>query len=172
MSKLVVEAIENAAGSNPLSVLMTENTTTGGTEIDFTGIPSGVTKITLLWNEVSSSGTSDWIIQIGDSGGVETTGYRSSTQEGTANTQSTVGFIVQNSTASGLYTGSYTFYLEDSAAFTWNGRGSFARTDGGSGGHMAGRKSLSAELDRIRLTTVGGSDTFDANEGINVRYEY
>lgn len=49
--------------------------TTSGTSIDFTSIPSWVKRITVVFTSVSTSGTSPVQIQIGDSGGVETTGY-------------------------------------------------------------------------------------------------
>ena len=35
---------------------------------------------------------------------------------------------------------------------------------------IGGVKSTSAVLDRVRITTVGGTDTFDAGE-INISYE-
>ena len=76
MSKLVVEEIENTAGANPYSVsLGTENTTTGGATLDFTGIPAGVKVVRLILQTVSGGGTSGFIVQIGPSGGVETSGY-------------------------------------------------------------------------------------------------
>jgi hypothetical protein len=35
---------------------------------------------------------------------------------------------------------------------------------------VGGSKSLSAALDRVRLTTVNGTDTFDAGS-VNIMYE-
>jgi hypothetical protein len=42
---------------------------------DFTSIPSWVKRITVMLNEVSTNGTSEVILQIGDSGGIETVSY-------------------------------------------------------------------------------------------------
>jgi len=53
----------------------TSQASTSGTSIDFTGIPSWVKRITVMFNGVSTNGTSNKQIQLGDSGGFETTGY-------------------------------------------------------------------------------------------------
>lgn len=69
---------ETTAGLTPnhnLIVLSTQQTTTSGTAITFSSIPAGVRKIHVMFSGVSTSGTSDLLIQIGDSGGVENTGY-------------------------------------------------------------------------------------------------
>ena len=52
----------------------TVQNTTSGVAIGFTGIPSWVKRVTLLLNEVSSSGTSGFLVQIG-SGSYLATGY-------------------------------------------------------------------------------------------------
>ena len=48
---------------------------TSGTSIDFTSIPSWVKRITVMFDGVSTNGTSNLQVQIGDSGGIENTGY-------------------------------------------------------------------------------------------------
>ena len=53
---------------------MTAVNSTSGTSIDFTGIPSGVKRITIMLKDVSTSGTSYKLIQLG-SGSITTTGY-------------------------------------------------------------------------------------------------
>jgi hypothetical protein len=35
----------------------------------------------------------------------------------------------------------------------------------------AGAKTLSGELTQLRVTTAGGSDTFDANGGMNIQFQ-
>ena len=47
---------------------------TSGTAITFTGIPSTAKRITVMFNGVSTNGSSDLLLQIG-SGSVTTTGY-------------------------------------------------------------------------------------------------
>ena len=54
----------------------TSQASTSGTSIDFTSIPSWVKRITLMFNGVSTNGTSNYQIQIG-SGSVTTSGYTS-----------------------------------------------------------------------------------------------
>ena len=64
---------------------------TSGTAIDFTSIPSWVKRITFMFSGVSTSGTSNTIIQLGTSGGFVTSGYSSQ-----------AGFIQSTGTASGM----------------------------------------------------------------------
>jgi hypothetical protein len=146
---------------------------TSGTSIDFTGIPSWVKRITVMFNNVSTSGTSNWLIQLGDSGGIETTGYTGAgtflglTAIGTSN--STNGFLIKTDTASYLLSGIATITLLDSATNTWASSGNL-----GASVTIAfcfgGSKATSATLDRIRITTANGTDTFDAGS-INILYE-
>jgi hypothetical protein len=46
-----------------------------GASIDFTSIPSWVKRITINVSSLSTNGTSNYIVQIGGSGGIETSGY-------------------------------------------------------------------------------------------------
>lgn len=153
--------------------LGTQVATTSGTSIDFTSIPSGTKKITVNLVGVSSNGSSVICVQIGDSGGVEASGY---TAAGTTAANSSIAAqtasfpISQNNSASAVYHGSYTLNLENSSAFTWIWSGQSIRSDGPYWTQGCGSKSLSAELDRVRLTTVGGSDTFDAGV-VNISYQ-
>jgi len=145
------------------------------TSIDFTGIPSWVTKIQILFSGISTSGTSNVMVQIGDSGGVETSGYLGCAARitvGTTNTSNfTTGFgLLSSMSAVSVIHGILYLTLEDSSNNTW-----VYGFDGGlSNGNAVlcggGNKSLSAALDRVSITTVGGSDTFDAGD-INILYE-
>lgn len=141
---------------------------TSGTSIDFTGIPSWVKRITVMFNGVSTNGSSAIIVQLGDAGGVEITGYSATAQNANnAGTDYTTGLPVNNgSSAAGAYSGVSTIALFGSNAWVFN---SMTRTAGfvlfG-----AGQKSTSDVLDRIRITTLNGTDTFDAGS-INILYE-
>ena len=147
---------------------------TSGTSIDFTSIPSGTKKVTISLVGASTSGSSVVIFQLGDSGGVETSGYLGAssfvgtTTQGSANY--TAGFGVLAAGASSTRHGTITLTLVDAATFTWAASASFAASDTTFAYITAGSKSLSAELDRVRITTAGGSDTFDAGK-INITYE-
>jgi hypothetical protein len=152
--------------------------TTSGTSIDFTGIPAGVKQIIISFNEVSTSAASFYLIQIGDSGGVETTNYASRTvgfnSGGTAQfDNSTAGYVNKVNFHNGnsvFAAGSITLTLENSTSRTWVATGILFDTNNTAGMAInSGKKSLSAELDRVRITTVNGTDTFDNGE-INIAY--
>lgn len=161
-----------ANGVNGSLVSGTAVASTSGTSIDFTGIPSWVKRITVMFNGVSTSGTSNWLIQLGDSGGVENTGYVSgSTATTTASgiSTSTAGFILRFAGAAQLGNGSAIFNLL--SGNVWVGQGTFYDASGTQGVvTLSGSKELSATLDRIRITTVNGTDTFDAGT-VNILYE-
>jgi len=144
---------------------------TSGTSIDFTSIPSWVKRITVMLDEVSSNGITNYLIQLGDSGGIETTGYVGSGSRlsgGVTTTASyTAGMGLNNGVAATTYSGK--FLWESFGSNTWIGSGVFAGNDT-STFVTASAKTLSATLDRVRITTANGTDTFDAGS-INILYE-
>jgi hypothetical protein len=179
LSTRALEGVVAALGYTPQRgiTIGTEVATTSGTSIDFTGIPAGVKRVTVMFDGVSTSGTSTPIIQLGDSGGVETAGYVSSgvrlVTSGVNTGDFTTGFGVYDNTqwlaANTLY-GSFVFSLEDSANNVW--AGSFVgRASSTLACLGAGTKATSAVLDRVRITTVVGTDTFDAG-AVNISYEF
>lgn len=147
---------------------------TSGTSIDFTSIPSWVKRITVMFSGVSTSGTSPIGIQLGDAGGVETTSYVSTGQSlatgGTTATAPTNIFAMMASAgAATTYSGTAFISLLDSTTNTWVFTSSL--TAGGSTVLTGtGLKALSATLTQVRVTTAGGTDTFDAGT-INILYE-
>lgn len=168
MSTLNVDAIQNLAGDTPFApVLATKQTATGST-VDFTGIPSYVTKIDLLLSEVSMTGTDDIAVLLGDSSGFETTGYVASShnQLGTA-ANATTHILVQGTGAAFVLSGVITLRLIDSAtdAWVWSGVIKLSTT---ASAQVAGSKSLSDTLTQIRFGT-SGSDTFDSG-AFNINY--
>jgi hypothetical protein len=141
--------------------------TTSGTSVDFTSIPSTVKRITVMFNGVSTNGSNDYIIQIGDSGGIENTGYVSESSDRGGDATSTEGFILtRTSTSTSACYGIAT--ICNFSSNSWISSANISITDIVSS--SAGSKSLSATLDRIRITTVGGTDTFDAGS-VNIMYE-
>lgn len=144
---------------------------TSGTSIDFTGIPSTARMIVINFVGVSTNGTDNWLIQIGDSGGVETSGYSSGSYNvtGGATGTSTSGFLLLVPAAAAVAQGTITLALESSSTNTWCASGSIATSDTFRLIFTSGSKPLSATLDRVRVTTTGGTNTFDAGE-INILY--
>jgi hypothetical protein len=148
---------------------------TSGTSIDFTGIPSWVKRITVMFYRISTNGTSSIQVQLGDSGGIETTGYEVAStyiNNSADNLSYTSGFVfrqVSGLAATGTQSGQIVFNLIDASANRWTGSGSLSWTVNPIMLN-AGSKELSATLDRVRITTVNGTDTFDAGT-INILYE-
>jgi len=163
----------SSAGAYGQLVSATAQASTSGTAIDFTGIPSWVKRITVMFSGVSTSGTSNLLIQLGDSGGFETTGYVSSGGSYTptpANTigSSTAGFLVTGSIAA-ANTVSGLLVITNLTGNSWVEAGNGKIGTGGTFS-SAGDKTLSDVLTQLRITTVNGTDTFDAGT-INLLYE-
>lgn len=152
--------------------LATQQASTSGTSIDFTSIPATARRITVMFNGVSTNGTSPLLIQLGDTGGVEATGYASRSANGAgAETDSTAGIVLTstNFAAASVLSGSVTFDLMDAATFSWVAKGCLI-DPGNDVFTCAGHKSTSAVTDRVRITATNGTDAFDAG-AINISYE-
>jgi hypothetical protein len=168
-TQLASAAVTPAKLSQPLT-LATSVATTSGTSIDFTGIPSWVKRITVMLNGVSTNGTSIWQLQVG-SGTFQTSGYNGSfgysgtTQQMSGNTS---GFGLYNDTASDVMHGAISLFLLSGNTWTISGMTSWSTRAFSL--PTSGSVTLSDTLDRIRLTTVNGTDTFDAGE-VNISYE-
>ena len=160
------------AGRATSLVSGTAATTTSGTTVDFTSIPSWVKRVTVMFSGVSTSGTSNLQFQIG-SGSVSTSGYLGSfAYVGTAaasGTTPTTGFAIATLvTAASVFHGTAVISLLGSNIWTYSQ--SISRSDANQSYFSSGSNTLSGALDRVRITTVGGTDTFDAGS-INILYE-
>jgi len=164
----VAALMEDAAGGG--FTLATEQATTSGTSKTFSSIPSGVTMIVIMFEEVSfSAGVSGVDVHIGDSGGLETSSYIVSTgyweENASTVTSSTSEFMIKYSGGAEVVSGNMILTLKDASNFTWimsfTGK-SATNYILGSGGS----KSLSAELTQLSIS--GG--TFDAGS-INIMYQ-
>jgi hypothetical protein len=140
---------------------------TSGTSIDFTGIPAWAKRITVMLNGVSTNGSSAVRFQLG-AGAAQATGYVSASQNGTSGIgPASAGFDISNfTTASDVRYGYITFVNINGN--NWVGTGLFTQTSLVL--VMAGIVALTGTLDRVRITTAGGTDTFDAGS-INIMYE-
>jgi hypothetical protein len=146
---------------------------TSGTSIDFTGIPSTAKRVTVMLNGVSTTGTSPIQFQLGISTGPITTGYLGSgTFLGPTTTTSalyTSGFVLHNWVlAANVGGGSIVF--TNITANQWVANGTISLSSVANTFVTSGSIALGAVLDRVRITTVGGTDTFDAGS-INVFWE-
>lgn len=144
--------------------------TASGTSIDFTSIPSWVKRVTVMFNGVSTNGSSLILVQVG-AGSVTTTGYTSAGglifgSNATLIFNSTAGIIIY-SAADATQVGTVTFNLLSSN--TWVATGTLNPNSSWIY-NTAGKIALGGTLDRVRITTVNGTDTFDAGN-INILYE-
>jgi hypothetical protein len=170
-NKTYSNPIFSGTASGTVLVSGTAVASTSGTSIDFTSIPSWVKRITVMFNGVSTSGTSVFLIQLGISTGVETSGYTAMAISSTGGSQSTssAGFsLTYANNASMAYQGATTISSMGSNIFVSTGtlvrNGTFDIT------YSGGSKTLGGTLDRVRITTVNGTDTFDAGS-VNILYE-
>jgi hypothetical protein len=166
-AKIADAAVTPAKLSQKLTAA-TAQVTTSGTSKDFTDIPSWVKHITVVFNYVTLATNGDVLVQIGDSGGLETTDYVSSCTNSFSGATAANGFLVRLSNAAFAMTG--TVSLHNTSGNTWVAtvaggtyNASYAGIIGG------GTKTLSATLDRLRVLTSDGG-AFD-NGSLNIFYE-
>jgi hypothetical protein len=162
----VVQMTVNAGGTNPFPA------TLGPTSVDFTSIPSWVKRITVMFSGVSTNGTSSYVIRVG-SGSVVTSGYLGSTMNANNGASpgvaiNTSGFALNTASAANVCHGALTICLITGT--TYIASGNFAHSSTSNVFTLAGSIVLSGVLDRVIITTVGGTDLFDAGS-INIQYE-
>lgn len=145
--------------------------TASGTSVNFTGIPSWVKRITVMFSGVSLNGTSNQLIQIG-AGSVTTSGYvGGAVAAGSAGTQATQTAGLQcGITGSAAFTIIGQAVLTNITGNTWVMAFNGTRQTDGYGLIGSSSIALGGTLDRVRITTVNGTDTFDAGS-INILYE-
>jgi hypothetical protein len=144
---------------------------TSGTSIDFTGIPSTAKRITVLFSGVSTTGTSSILVQLG-SGSIQITGYLSTSvlanmTSSTNGVASTAGMAFYTSGATDVKSGALVLYSLSGNLWVSNHAAKILASANIFGG---GDVTLSGALDRIRITTVNGTDTFDAGS-VNIMWE-
>lgn len=147
-------------------------TNTGATSYEYTGIPSWVKRITVMFNGVSLNGTSNVLVQLGDSGGIENTGYLGGCSLQAAGVieaaNSTAGYIIALAAAARVTHGN--LIICSMGSNLWSASGAFGFSNAAASGASGGSKTLSDTLTQLRITSVSGTDTFDAGT-INIMYE-
>jgi hypothetical protein len=164
--------LQAATATNAVNTLATSVASTSGTSIDFTGLPAWVKRITVMCIGVSqNSAGQTLILQIG-AGSVTTSGYSSSNAFIAPSTDSggvTTGFpINRGSGATAAFHGIATICSFGSNSWVFSS--TMADTPQTQVHFGAGSIALGGTLDRVRLTTIGGTATFDAGS-INILYE-
>jgi hypothetical protein len=163
----------------PISTITSKSTTgvissgtavasTSGTSIDFTSIPSWVKRITVMFSGVSTNGSSDVMVQLGTGGAPTTSGYLGSGTNNATIFNFSTGFRDGNQSATCVRHGSYIFTLLGNN--TWACSAVLGRSDAATINNLGGSVPLAGVLNMVRVTTVNGTDTFDAGS-INILYE-
>lgn len=161
-SSILTRDTVNAGGTAPFPA------SAGPTQVNYTGIPSWVKRITVMLSGVSGSITSNFLIQIG-SGSIQNTGYVSTASAGASAATSTIGFILtQTVTAATTQSGIVSIVNFNGNTWVMSSNLSFSNASTTNVG--GGTVTLSGTLDRLRFTTVNGTDLFDAGS-INIMYE-
>lgn len=169
-------AWSSSAGAYPLTS-GTSVASTSGTSIDFTSIPSWVKRVTVLLQGVSTATATNppLAFQLGTSGGLASSGYlgASSSISGAASVNSLIAFstnfqFIQPSSTTNIAHGRVVF--ENITGNTWVATGQIAQSDATRVSWFSGAIVLSGALTQVRITTVSGTDTFDAGS-INILYE-
>ena len=142
---------------------------TSGTAIQFTALPSWVKRITVMFSGTSTNGSSNLQIQLGTGSTTYTTsGYQNASQVGAnAPVNFTSGFVFGGGGAANTQTGQ--FVLTNVTGNTWVGSGQVF-TSSATPVYTQGGVVLGAVLTAVQVTTVNGTDTFDAGT-INILYE-
>ena len=162
----------NASRAQLQRLVLSTSVSASGTAVNFTNIPAWVERITVMFDQLSTNGTSQYQLQIGTSGGIQNTGYVGCSAylvSGPVASNFTSGWgIAPSVLAADTYSGQITLALLNSSTGVWTCNSVLYRTNqivmGG------GSKTLSGTLDRVRVTTVNGTDTFDAGS-VNILYE-
>ena len=158
------------------SVIISSGTltaTTSGTSVEFTGIPTWVKRVSVLFNGVSLSNSDSFLVQIGPSGGVATTGYTGTAgvvvnNGGGSVNNSTSGFLVFMTAAGDAFRGIMTISLMDASTYLYaaSHSGSISSTQINTGG---GNVTLSGLLTRVKIISAA-TGTFDSGS-VNILYE-
>jgi hypothetical protein len=148
----------------------TAQATTAGSAFEFTSIPSWVKEIDILFSGVSSTGSTVMLAQLGDSGGYETTVYAGSlgvvtNGAATVAQTSTTGFQLAQPSGAEAVSGVAHLRLVSGTTWVFSVAGGYSNASAAFSG--GGTKTLSATLDRLRLSLAAG--TFDAGS-VNIIY--
>jgi hypothetical protein len=154
----------NPAASSTSNWRPSPITASGQTALTFTGGSAGLRQLILQIVGLSTSGTSQWQIRVG-SGSIQSSGYASASGR-TNNANNSL--VASYSAGFGVIADAASFSISGHVIFTWvsgtQWLASGTLTDPVSltSHTIGGYVTLSGDLNQVSVTTVGGSDTFDA----------
>ena len=145
--------------------------TTSGSTVSFSSIPAGVSEVTGIIDGFSTSNNSvNILLTLGDSGGLETTGYLSGSGGDSFGSTSTTAFVVLGSSftaAANTFTLRFTLTRAADSSNKWIFSCIASNNSTGISSIGAGSKTLSGELTQLQLSVSAG--TFDAGS-FNLKY--
>lgn len=159
-------------GSKGEPILATAVTMSSFVAVDFSSIPSWARRITVIFSEVSNNAGSAVLVRVG-SGTFATTGYVSTSNDMnqtsvTGGSNNTTGFLtVVGASAASILTGQLVIQWISGTTYTASGVFKYSTTNMAL---SAGSISLGGSLDRLRITTVSGTDLFDGGTA-NIMWE-
>jgi len=160
-------AVTTAKLAQPMTLMSGQ---VASTPILFTGIPSWAKRVTILLYQLGTSGAAHINVQIGDSGGLRTANYVSTSvtidsSGNTAGVSATDGFIWYSSSASNTNTGIIQLTHVGLNVWVASHTGKQTTTNVVSGGGTI-TTALGGTLDRVQIAATG------LNAGsVNVLYE-
>jgi len=162
-------ALYTACTGYPGMVEVTPVATTSGTSVDFTGLPASTRLIIVNVRGVSLDAATELICQIGDAGGIESSGYGgTSLSIGNGNSVSgdnpSGSWRTYSANNAAVYHGQIILARESRTGFAWTCAGHLRRSDTAVIDEFGGSKVLTADLDRVRITSGNGTANFDAGE--------
>jgi len=135
-----------------------------GVSVDFTGIPTWAKRVTVLLKETSLSGVSPLILRLGSSGGVEATGYLCNLSTANGAAISTAAATTSHQLTTTIAATSQVYgkiVIEHLSGNSFIITSNLGRNDAAYHFTGTGAKDLAGVFDRLRLTTISGTDTFD-----------
>jgi len=169
-----------AIGGTPTGVgILTSGTavaSTSGTSIDFTSIPSWVKRITVQFQGVSTNGGSVLQVQLGTGGTptYTTSGYLGSSLASTSGTSPLINLFTSGMAIGADGAASFikhgTLVITNISGNNWVGNGNGANSEIARIWTCGSSIALGAALTAVRITTVNGTDAFDAGT-VNIFYE-
>ena len=149
-----------------------------GTYVDITVDSTDVIKYDLLFENVSLGGGMNWLFRLGDSGGIESTGYTvaagyfSNSSYGATSSRTDSFNWRSVGDASFLMDGKFSLYRFNGN--TWWGEGVLSRNETSDGTlyQMRGKKTLSGALTTIRIQAAPDlSESFDSGHYKLITYK-
>ena len=160
-----IQGIQGIQGPQPAITGRTPVTLSTQTSVLFSGLSTILRRVTVLFDQVSTSTGDDILIQIGGSGGLESSNYNSistTLQASPVSTTSSSGFQIYINNSSDSISGELTLYCLNKTNDTWTAAGNFLDSTANITQIISGRKILVAgPLERVNITTVNGTSTFD-----------